>query len=299
MEAEDIKKVVVLGAGVMGHGIAMTCARNGIGTMMVDVSKDTLEQAYDQMRNGRFGLTKLVEKGKMTKEDMESLISKIGATTDIEEAAENADLIIEAIAEDLELKKKVWKQYDKICSERTIFASNTSTIMITEQAAATDRPDRFIGMHWFNPAQIMKLIEVIRGALTSTETFNVTIDFSRKLGKNPLEAKDAPGFFTSRFISMVMNSAVRMFEEGIAGIEEIDTMCKQAFGFPMGPFELLDHTGLDVNVHSSDYIYGITGDPAAKAPVSLRKLAAAGYLGNKAMSKGGWYDYYQISKETT
>lgn len=299
MKVEDVKKVVVLGAGVMGHGIAMTCARSGFDTTMVDVSKDVLEKAYLQIKDGHFGLMRLVEKGKMTKEEMDSIISRIKSATEAKEAAENADVIIEAIAEDLELKRKVWTQYGKLCPERAVFASNTSTIMITEQASATGRPDRFVGMHWFNPAQVMRLIEVIRGTLTSDETFNFILDFCRKLGKNPVEAKDTPGFFTSRFIGIVMNSAVRMFEQGIAGIKETDTMCRQAFGFPMGPFELMDLTGLDIGLHAADYIYGITGDPAAKAPVSVRKLVAAGYIGHKPGSKGGWYDYYRISKETS
>ncbi len=151
-------------------------------------------------------------------------------------------------------------------------------------------------MHWFNPAQVMKLIEVIRGALTSDETFNFMLDLCEKLGKNPVEATDSPGFFTSRYILIVMMSAIRMFEGGIAGIKEIDTMCKQGFGFPMGPFELMDLTGMDVALHATEYTYGITGDIANKAPLTLRKLVTAGYIGRKPESKGGWYDYYHISK---
>jgi len=296
MRVENVKKVAVLGAGVMGHGIAMTCARTGFETIMVDVSKDLLDKGYDLIRNGQFGLVRLVDKGKMTKEEMESIIGRIKATTDPREAAKDADLVIEAISENPDMKKRVWKEYDGLCHERTIFASNTSTIMITEQASATGRPDRFIGMHWFNPAQVMRLIEVIRGALTSDETFNFAMELSRKLGKVPVEASDSPGFFTSRFIGIVMMSAIKLFEQGIAGIEEIDTMCKLGFGFPMGPFELMDLTGLDVPLHAAEYIYDITGDPGNKAPLTMRKLVAAGYIGKKAGSKGGWYDYYRIKK---
>jgi 3-hydroxybutyryl-CoA dehydrogenase len=280
----------------MGHGIAMTCARTGFETIMVDVSKDLLDKGYDLIRNGQFGLMRLVEKGKMKKDEMEAIIARIKATTDPEEGAKDADIIIEAISENPEIKKKVWKEYDRLCPERTIFASNTSTIMITEQASVTRRPDRFIGMHWFNPAQVMRLIEVIRGALTSDETFNFTMELSKKLGKVPVEASDAPGFFTSRFIGMVMMSAVRLFEQGIAGIKEIDTMCKLGFGFPMGPFELMDLTGLDVGVHAGEYIYDITGDIGNKPPLTLKKLVSAGYIGKKTGSRGGWYDYYKISK---
>jgi len=296
MKIEEVGKVTAVGVGVMGYGIAMTCARSGFETMMVDVSKDILEGAYSQIKDGPFGLMKLVGKGKMTKQEMDNIVGRIKSTTDLHEAAKDADVVIEAISEDPELKKRIWKQYDELCPERTIFASNTSTIMITDQASVTRRPDRFIGMHWFNPAQVMTLIEVIRGALTSDETFNFMMDFCQKLGKNPVEAKDAPGFFTSRFISSIMHSAVRMFEQGVAGIKEIDTMCKQGFGFPMGPFELMDLTGLDIPLHGADYVYNITGDPMDKAPLTLRKLVAAGYIGRKLGSKGGWYDYYHISK---
>ena len=297
MKVEKVKKVAVVGVGVMGNGISVACARTGFETTMVDVGKDVLEKACQEIRDGAFGLMRLVDKGKMTKEEADSIISRIKTTTDPREAADDVDVIIEAISEDLELKKKVWKQYDELCPEKTIFASNTSTIMITQQASATSRPERFIGMHWFNPAQVMRLIEVIRGALTSDETFNFMVDFCLKLGKNPVEAKDVPGFFTSRFIAMVMNNAVRMFEEGVAGVKEIDIMCRQGFGFPMGPFELMDLVGMDVNQHISEYVYPITGDPNAMLPITVRKLVAAGYIGNKPGSKGGWYDYYGISKE--
>jgi len=297
MKVEEVKKVTVVGAGVMGHGIAMTCARTGFDVTLVDVSKDVIDKAYQELRDGRFGLMRLVEKSKMTKQEMEGILSKIKSTTDPKEAAKDADVVIEAVAEQLELKKKVWKMYDEICPPKTIFASNTSTIMITDQATAIKRQEKFIGMHWFNPAQVMRLIEIIRGALTSDETFKFMWDLSLKLGKNPVEAKDTPGFFTSRFIGIFMNSAVRMFEEGVAGIKEIDVMSKQAFGFPMGPFELMDLTGLDIGVHASEYIYGLTGDPSARAPITLRKLATAGYIGNKPGSRGGWYDYYRLTKE--
>lgn len=296
MKIEEVRKVTVVGAGVMGNGIAMTCARSGFETMMVDTNKDILERAYSQIKDGPFGLMRLVKKDKMTKQEMDNILSRIKSTTDVEEAARDSDVVIEAISENPELKKKVWQQYDKLCPKRTIFASNTSTIMITELASATSRPDKFIGMHWFNPAQVMTLIEVVRGILTSEETLNFMLDFSRKLGKNPVEAKDSPGFFTSHFLSSFIFRAVRMWEQGIAGIKEIDTMCKQGFGFPMGPFELMDLTGLDIYVEAGDYICSITGESVDKCPLTLRNLVAAGYIGHKAGSRGGWYDYYHISK---
>lgn len=294
MKVEDVKKVTVVGAGIMGNGIAQTCARSGFEVMMVDVSKDILDTAYSQIRDGTYGLSKLVEKGKMSKEDMEGIIGRIKSTTDPGEAARDADVVIEAVSENPDLKKRIWKQYDELCPERTIFASNTSSIMITDQASATNRPDKFIGMHWFNPAPVMRLIEVVRGTLTSDDTFNFMVEFSKKLGKNPVEAKDGPGFFTTRFLAEFMNAGVRMFEEGLGGIKEIDTMCKQGFGFPMGIFELMDLTGIDVIFHVGEYLFSITGDPRMKAPLTLRKLVDAGYTGRKPGSRGGWYDYYQI-----
>ena len=294
MKIEETKKIAVVGAGVMGSGIAMACARSGFETVLVDINEDILKAAYSEIRDGHFGFLRLVEKGKMTSQEMDDIIAKIKSTTDPNKAAKDADVVIEAVSEDLEVKRRIWQQYDKLCPERTIFASNTSTIMITEQASATDRPDRFIGMHWFNPAQVMKLIEVIRGVSSSDETFNFMIDFCRKIGKNPVEANDAPGFFSSHFICNFMYTAIRMFEQGIAGIEEIDTICKQGFGFPMGPFELMDLTGLDIPFHGMAYTYSITGDPVDKAPVTLKKLVTAGYVGHKRESKGGWYDYYHI-----
>ena len=294
MNVEDIKKITVVGAGVMGSGIVQVCARSGFKVMMVDVNEDLLNNAYKQIKDGPFGLSRLVEKGKIKSDEVEQIMGYIESTTDPKEAANDADLVIEAVSENLELKKKIWSQYDELCPEKTIFASNTSTIMITDQAAATKRADRFIGMHWFNPAPVMKLIEVIRGALTSDSTFDFIVEFSKKLGKIPVEASDSPGFFTSRFISEFMIRGVRMFEEGVAGIKEIDTMCKLGFGFPMGPFELMDLTGIDIIMHAGEYVYNITGDPNDKTPITLRKLVTAGYIGKKPGSKGGWYDFYNI-----
>ncbi len=299
MRVEDVKKVVVVGAGIMGHGIAMVTARSGFPTYLVDVSQEVLDNAMKLIRDGPFGLMRIVEKGKITKEEMEEIISRITPTTDPEEAGKDADVLIEAVPENIELKHKVYQLYDKICPERTIFASNTSGIMITELAAAVpNRADKFIGMHWFNPAQVMALIEVVRGALTSDETFEFMMEFCRKLGKIPLEAKDGPGFFTSRFILLILTEAVRLFEEGVAGIKEIDEMCKLGFGWPMGPFELMDLTGgVDIMMEGGEYYASRLGDPRFIPPLTARKLWLAGYRGKKLGSKGGWYDFFKVKKE--
>ncbi|RJX15459.1 3-hydroxyacyl-CoA dehydrogenase [Candidatus Bathyarchaeota archaeon] len=297
MKLEDVKKIVVLGSGIMGSGIAEVCARAGYQVALVDISDELLKKGLDRIKAS---MGKAVEKGKLSKEDAEAAYARIKPTTSLEEACKDADVVIEAIPEDMELKKKVFKQLDEICPERTIFASNTSSLMITDMASATKRPDRFIGMHWFNPAPIMKLIEIIRGALTSDETYNLIKALSEKLGKITATAMDAPGFFTSRIISLWLLEALKCLEEGIATVKDIDLMCKLAFGHPMGPFELLDLIGLDTALHIIEYLHKELGDPRYTPPLILKKMVMAGYLGDprlKPGSKGGIYDYFKIPKQ--
>jgi len=200
------------------------------------------------------------------------------------------------VTENANLKKKIFAELDRICKPETIIASNTSAIMISDLATAVERKDKFIGMHWFNPAPVMKLIEIIRGALTSDETFNLTVELSKKMGKIPIEAGDGPGFFTTRFINSWLVEAIRLFELGIGGIKEIDEMCKLAFGFPMGPFELMDLIGLDTVLHIAEYMYEETKESHYAAPITLKKLVLSGYIGRKPGSRGGWYDFYGIEK---
>jgi len=298
MEIEDIKSIGVIGAGVMGSGIAQVLARTGYHVVLVDISEELLKKALEKIEKGPFGLMRLVEKGKLTEEEVKNIMERIHPTININEV-EDCDFIIEAVPENPELKKEIFKKLDSICKEECIFASNTSSILITDLASAVERKEKVIGMHWFNPAPIMKLIEVVRGALTSDETYNLTVRLAEKCGKTPVEAKDTPGFFTTRFILILTNEAVRMFERGIAGIKEIDTMAKLGFGFPMGPFELMDLVGLDTILHISNYIYNETGEEIFKPPITLKKLVLSGYIGNKKIktgSKGGWYDYYKPEK---
>ena len=299
MKIEDIRKIGIVGAGVMGHGIAQVCARHGYEVIMIDISDEILQKALELIKSGPFGLMRLVEKGKITEEDVDKIMSRIKTSTKYEDLAD-VDYVIEAVPEVIDLKKKIFSQLDEICKEETIFASNTSGIMITDLASAVKRKEKFIGMHWFNPAPVMKLIEVVRGALTSDETFNVTVELCKRLGKIPIPANDAPGFFTTRFITSWLLEAIRLFERGIAGIKEIDEMCKLAFGFPMGPFELMDLIGLDTMLHIAEYLYSETGESHLAPPVMLKKLVLSGYLGSKKYkpaSRGGWYDYYEIERE--
>lgn len=295
MKLVDIKVIGVVGAGVMGHGIAQVAARTGYDVVMVDVSKEVLKKAMELIESGPFGLKKLVEKRKISEDEAKAVMERIKTSTSLE-ALKDADFVIEAVTEKADLKKKIFAELDKICKPGTIIASNTSAIMITDLATAVERKDKFIGMHWFNPAPVMKLIEVVRGALTSDETFNLTVELSKKFGKIPIEAGDGPGFFTTRFINSWLVEAVRLFEMGIGGIKEIDEMCKLAFGFPMGPFELMDLVGLDTMLHIAEYLYEETQEKHHAPPITLKKLVLSGYVGRKPGSKGGWYDFYGIKR---
>lgn len=290
----EIKKMGVIGAGVMGSGIAQACSQGGYEVIMRDVEQKFVDGGFESIKKS---LGRFVKGGKMAQREADEVVGRIKGTVDLNEAGKDADLIIEAIFEDMEAKKAFFKELDDVCPERTIFASNTSSMMITDLASSVKRREKFIGMHWFNPAPIMRLIEVIRGVETSDETYDTIMNLSKKLGKVPIEAKDGPGFFTSRFIGHYLMEAVRLFESGVAGIKETDTMCKLGFGWPMGPFELMDLTGLDIPLHASEYVCRETGDPKYAVPITIKKLVKAGYIGNKPGSKGGWYDYYKIEKE--
>ncbi len=297
MRIDDVERIGVVGAGVMGHGIAQVAARF-YNVVLVDVSEDVLKKALELIEKGPFGLMKLVEKGKMSEEEVKEILGRIETSTSLE-SLKDCDVIIEAVPEEPELKMRIFSQLDEICKEDCVFASNTSGIMISYLATSVKRKDRFVGMHWFNPAPVMKLIEVVRGALTSDETFELIVELSKKFGKIPVEASDVPGFFTTRYIVSWMNEAIRLFERGIAGIKEIDTMSKLAFGFPMGPFELMDLVGLDTALHICDYLYSETGEEQFVAPVTLKKLVLSGYIGDEKLkpgSKGGWYRYYGIER---
>ena len=293
MGVEDIKKIGVVGAGVMGHGIAQVCARNGFEVILVDVSEDILRKALELIESGPFGLQKLVEKGKLSRDEVKVIMNRIKTTVNYKDLS-GADFIIEAVPERVDLKKKVFSKLDEICKESAVFASNTSGILITELASAVKRKDKFIGMHWFNPAPVMKLIEVVKGTLTSEETLNLTVELSKKLGKIPIVVNDAPGFFTTRYIAYYLAEAIRLFEQGIAGIKEIDEMCKLGFGWPMGPFKLMDLIGLDTVLHILEYLHSELGYPEYSPPITLKKLVLSGYLGDKSGSLGGWYKYYNI-----
>jgi len=289
MEFENIKVVTVCGAGTMGYGIAQIMAQQGYKVFLKDVSQELIDMALGRIKTN---MQRLVEKGKISQGETERVLSMVTGTVDIQEAARDADFIIEAIPEKPELKNELFGQLDEICREETIFATNTSTLGITELASATKRPERFIGMHFFNPVQLMNIVEIVRGILTSDETIKVTRELTLKLGKEPIIVRDSPGFATSRLGIALFLEASRMLEEGVASVDDIDKGMRLGYGHRMGPFETCDLVGLEARLNNINALYESTRDPVWKPPQLLRKLVTAGFGGKKPGSKGGYYAYF-------
>ena len=280
-----MEKIFVIGAGTMGSGIVQAFAQKGYEVIVRDIKDDFVDRGIATISKN---LSKLVAKGKVTEEFKENVLSKITGTTDLNLAAD-CDLVIEAAVENMEIKKDIFSQLDKICKVETILASNTSSLSITEVASVTNRPDRVIGMHFFNPATIMKLVEVIKGMATSQETFDKVKELSFAIGKEPVEVAEAPGFVVNRILIPMINEAVGIFAEGVASVEDIDTAMKLGANHPMGPLALGDLIGLDVCLAIMDVLYNETGDTKYRAHSLLRKYVRAGWLGRK--SGKGFYDY--------
>lgn len=279
-----IEKVNILGAGIMGMGIAQALAQQGLAVTICDLEKPILEKGLDKISQN---LGSLVKKGKITAEEMDKIISRIKTTTSVEDIAP-VDLIIEAVSENMEVKKKVFAHLDGLCPPTAILASNTSTLSPTEIASATKRPDKVIGMHWFNPAPVMRLIEVVAGAETSEETIQAVTEFSRQVGKTPVRVNEAPGGIVSRILRGYLNTAVDVLAEGVATAEDIDTAMKLGANFPIGPFELIDLIGVDIHTANSDALVRELGDLKYRPHALLRKMARAGHLGRKT-GRGFYY----------
>ncbi len=283
---QEIKTVAVCGAGgTMGAGIAIVAARAGFKTIAFDLSDEALERSLKQMA-GFFN--KSVERGKMSAEDRDATLARLSSSSDLNDLAE-ADLVIEAIFEDLKVKQELFGKLNDICPEHTLFASNTSTLSITEIASGCGREDKVVGMHFCLPAQLMKLIEMSKGINTSEETFKKAWAFTEKAGQIPVETQDKPGFILNALLVPFNNDVIRAIEAGVAEPADIDQAIKVGLGYKMGPCELLDLIGLDTQVRLCEAFYPITLDIRASAPPLLRRMVAAGHLGRK--SGRGFYDY--------
>ncbi|MFW6176261.1 MAG: 3-hydroxybutyryl-CoA dehydrogenase [Thermoplasmatota archaeon] len=280
-----MKKVGVLGAGTMGHGIAQVFAQNGYKVIIRDIEQKFLDEGIKSIE--KF-LSRIVEKEKMTEEDKEKTLDNIETTLELDDL-QDCDLIVEAIIEDADIKKDNFEKLDEICKEDTIFASNTSTIPITELASVTDRPEQFIGMHFFNPVPLMKLIEVIRGLKTSDSTTEKILDIGEDLGKKPVEIEDSPGFAVNRILIPMINEAIFALHEGVAEKEDIDKVMKLGANHPMGPLELADMIGLDTVLHIMNVLHEEFGDSKYRPCTLLKKMVRAGNLGKKTGK--GFYEY--------
>lgn len=285
MNVENIKTVGVLGGGTMGNGIAHVFAKCGYSVILRDVEQRFLDRALDTISKN---LDREVKKGKVAEPEKPRILGRIHATTDIAALA-RADFLVEAVPEQFETKKPVLQQVDAVLRPEAILATNTSSISVTQLAATTHRPDRFIGMHFFNPVPLMVLVEVIRGLQTSDETFRVTTALAEKLEKKPVAVNDAPGFVSNRVLMPMINEAAYCVMEGVAAAEAVDAVIKLGMNHPIGPLELADFIGLDVCLDILEVLYEGFGDPKYRACPLLRKLVAAGWLGRK--SGRGFYTY--------
>ncbi len=283
----DIKTIGVLGAGVMGNGIAQVASMAGYNVILRDIEDRFVEGG---IKNIDKFLAKTVEKGKMSADDKAAIMGRIKGTTDMG-AMKDADFVVEVVVEVMDIKKKVFAELDEITKPDVILSSNTSSMSLTEMATATKKPDKVVGMHFFNPVPLMKLVEVIRAVQTSDATVAATIGLTEKFGKVPVEVKvDIPGFLVNRLMVPHFIEAIKLYEQGIASKEDIDKAAKLGLNYPMGPFELMDLTGLDINLHVQQYFYDnlpkeLKWDP----PLSLKNLVKSGNLGRK--SGKGWYDF--------
>jgi len=282
----DIKKVCVIGTGVMGNGISQVCAQSGYETNIIDISDEILKRGLENIKKS---LSKFVEKGKITQKEMDETLGRIKITTSREDGAKDVDLVIEAVPEIVDIKRDIFSDLDKICPDHTILASNTSSIPISLLSSMTKRPDKVIGIHFMNPVPLMKGVEVIKSLVTSEDTLNTSLKFVTSLGKEYAIVKDSPGFVTNRIMPLFLNEAAKLYEEGLATVEDMDKIIRLSFNWPMGPFQLLDLVGIDTAYNLLEAIYQETGWERYKPAPLLKRMKEVGWLGRK--SNKGFYDY--------
>jgi len=282
---DRINTVGVLGCGLMGSGIAQVCAQAGFRTIVREVSDELVQR-------GIGGITKqlgrAVEKGRLAGEERDAILERLSGTTQLSDLAE-CDLVIEAVVEDLDVKNQMWRELDRTCGPETIFASNTSSLTIADMAAATDRPGRMIGLHFFNPVPVMKLVEVVRTIATEADVFDTAFEFARSLGKEPIACKDNSGFVVNLLLVPYMMDAIRALEQGVASIEDIDKGMRLGTGYPMGPFTLCDFVGNDTLDKIGDIMFEEYKEKRYASPPLLKRMVSMGYFGRK--SGRGFYDY--------
>jgi 3-hydroxybutyryl-CoA dehydrogenase len=286
MNIEDIKVVSVIGAGLMGHGIAQTCATAGYKVFLRDIDQKFVDNGMASIKKQ---LDRMVKKEKITQEKADEIFGNINGVVDLKTAVEDADIIIEAITENPKIKNQLWAEVNDYAKQEVIFASNTSSISITALATASKRPEYFLGMHFFNPVPVMKLLELIRGHLTKDSVYDLAKAFGERIGKEMITVNEAPGFAVNRVLIPFLIESIRAIEEGVCTPEDLDKGCTLGLNHPMGPITLLDYVGLDTTLFIADYMFEETGLPRFKAPNLLRKMVRAGLYGRK--SGQGFYKY--------
>jgi len=280
-----IKKVGVIGAGLMGSGIAQVAAAAGYPTIIREVSQDFLDKGLGRISGF---LDKSIKKGKISEEQKKATLANLKGTLELSDL-KDCDLIIEVVTEDIELKKEIFSTLDKVCGSQTIFASNTSSLTITEMAAATGRADQFVGLHFFNPVPIMKLVEVVRTIQTNAQTFDLVFEWAKSVGKTPIACKDNSGFVVNLLLVPYLLGAIRAVENGVASVEDIDKGMTLGCGYPMGPLTLLDFVGLDTTYYIANIMFDEYREAQYAPPPLLKKMVQAGFYGKK--SGKGFYDY--------